>query len=155
MRVYDTLHFTFFCLRKVYPSEKFSIRSFNANTNYSVQQIITERGICVTINAPLSKFLSKRYFNAHPNNWQVRSIVRYIMFLFSRQEKLKQEDIDEPMTCDFQQISQCFVRVEIYSVATVSCSKLFFKRLWFVRYDMPIRLNSIHRKMCRSMMRRL
>lgn len=48
------------CLQQVYPSENFTIHSFNVDAKYNVQQLITERGLCVTINAPLSKFLSKR-----------------------------------------------------------------------------------------------
>lgn len=112
-------------LQQVYPSENFTVHSFNADVKYNVQQLITERGLCVTINAPLSKFLSERYFSASRHLARQCSVEQYFFFPL-RHEKLRQEDIEEPMSCDFQQISQCFVRVEIYSVATVSCSTKFF-----------------------------
>lgn len=51
-------------LRQVYPSENVTIHSFSTDAKYNVQQLITEQGVCVSINTPLSKFLMKRFLNA-------------------------------------------------------------------------------------------
>lgn len=47
------------------------------------------------------------------------------------------------MTCDFQKTSQCFVRVEIYSLATVSCPTKFSTIAFtYISFGMQIELHS-------------
>lgn len=133
----------------MYPSENFTIHSYNADARYNVQQPITERGLCATINAPLSKFLTKRYLLIMQ---EYIAIYLSIEHFLSRQVNVRQEDIDEPMTCDFQQIEQCYVRVVIYSVATVSCPAAFSKVEHYLFLSHYSRLNYIRPKTCRSLM---
>lgn len=51
---------TYCFMFQVHPSYKHVVRTFDEHVVYDRQRVITERGVCYTINAPLTLMLKKR-----------------------------------------------------------------------------------------------
>lgn len=47
---------------QVYPKHDKIVETFDKNAKFDMRQVITERGICHIINAPISKLLTNKYY---------------------------------------------------------------------------------------------
>lgn len=105
--------------KEVHPIINSVISSFDTNAEFTMNEIITEKGICYSVNSILSPLISTVYVAAKERNFLF--FISFVVYSTMNQKKLSMQS--KPLSCFFVK-NQCYMKLDVYDPTVFVKSRL-------------------------------